>query len=152
MLQANIHKVHICFINPSATVSSLRLDNVMYLRASVFLGSRRCSLLALANSQIMWREAKRGSESHIRPACCRILVQVRHFKNVHRFCNTESLPNGIRTSRNNSSVFCNRQFPVTERRSRTVIAPALYWGGPGFKSRPGNWLSLQAFSSFPQPL
>jgi hypothetical protein len=39
--------------------------------------------------------------------------------------------------------------PQTKRHSWAVSTPALYWRGPGFKSRPGVWMSqdfLQFFS------
>jgi hypothetical protein len=40
----------------------------------------------------------------------------------------------------------------TERRGRVANTPASYPGGPGFKSRPGDRLSLLRFRDFSQSL
>jgi hypothetical protein len=44
-------------------------------------------------------------------------------------------------SKKNSAPWRLQLSVVAERRGRVVSPPPSYCGGPGFKSRPGDWLS-----------
>jgi hypothetical protein len=44
------------------------------------------------------------------------------------------------------------QFKFTKRRGREVNTPGPYFGGPGFKSRPGERILTEIFRDFHQSL